>query len=113
MSNIGEKPAVVATSTKWGSDQNQRLLLNLGLKMNVGLIGSGILSMLIFKRAGSRAFLTGIGGGSGFGYAWCQNDFYLKDPKINDALIPKSIEGEFQKYWSKVNGLVPDFAKFK
>jgi len=119
-----DKPGVVAavaekrssfipSTASLASEQNQRLMLNLGLKMNVGLIASGLVSMLVFKRTGSRAFMTGIGAGSGLGYAWCENDFYLKDPKLNDKMIPKSLESEISKYWKKVDNMVPNFAKFK
>ena len=85
----------------------------MGIKMNVGLVSTGLVSMLVFKRGGSKAFFSGLGAGAGLGYGWCQNDFFLKDPKLNDALIPKSLDDEANRYWNAVSGWVPSFAKFK
>ena len=70
-----DKKAIASSSMS----ENQRLMLNLALKTNFGLVCSGILSLLLARKSGGRLFITGIGTGTGFGYAWCQNDVYLKD----------------------------------
>lgn len=106
-----------SSSTKTSVEQgtpfssNQRLMLNLGLKGSVGLGSAGILSLLVARRSCTRWFVAGLGGGAGFGYGWCQNDMFLKDPKLVD--LPVGLEAEFNKVWTKTSGYVPAFAKFK
>ena len=91
--------------------QNQQLMLNLALKMNSGLVAAGLVSLLVARRAGGRLFITGAGAGAGVGYAWCQNDFYLKDPKSTQ--LPRSFQSEFDRCWQVAAEKVPSFAKFK
>ena len=92
--------------------ENQRLILNLGIKTTVGIVSSGLLSLLVARRSVSRLFVTGLGTGFGMGYGWCQNDFYLKNPTQSVGL-PESFQAEFDRYWKKASGSIPDFAKFK
>ena len=101
--------AAVPTSTEFTT--NQRLMLNLGLKGSVGLVSAGLLSVIVARRSCSRWFTAGLGAGVGVGYAWCQNDLFLKDPKLVD--LPTGFEAEFNKVWNKTSGYVPEFAKFK
>ena len=90
---------------------NQRLALNLTLKSTFGLVSSGLLSLLVARRAPSRMFVTGLGAGMGLGYGWCQNDSYLKDPKSTE--LPHTLQGEFDKYWGRAASAVPSFARFR
>ena len=90
---------------------NQRLMLNLALKGGVGVVASGLTALIAFRRGGSRLFAVGLGTGSGLGYAWAQNDFYLKHPQAVE--LPGTLEGEFDRYWSQAARMVPDFARFK
>ena len=91
--------------------QNERLMLNVGIKAGLGLAASGLVSMLAFRGAGARLFMTGLGMGSGLGYAWCQNDLFLKDSSA--VALPLSVQQEFDRYWARAGDLVPNFAKFK
>jgi hypothetical protein len=93
------------------SPQTERLILNVGMKSAMGLAAAGIVSVLAFRGAGPRAFVAGLGMGSGLGYAWCQNDLFLKDNKA--ISLPLSMQQEFDKYWQNAAQMVPDFAKFK
>lgn len=91
--------------------QNERLALNIAMKSSAGLAVSGLLSMLAFRGAGARLFVMGLGTGSGLGYAWCQNDVFLKN---NTAVaLPLSVQHEFDRYWAKAAEMIPNFAKFK
>lgn len=90
---------------------NQRLALNMGLKTQAGLVLSGLASLLLARRAGTRLLLTGLGTGWGAGYAWCQNDYYLKDPASTQ--LPLSLESEVDKYYQMINQSIPSFLKFK
>jgi hypothetical protein len=90
---------------------NERLALNVGLKAGMGLAVSGLLSVIAFRSGGARLFMTGLGTGGGLGYAWCQNDLFLKgNPGV---ALPLSFKGEFDRYWAKASDMVPSFAKFK
>ena len=88
-------------------------MLNLGIKANVGLVCGGIFSLLVFKKSLGRGLFTGLGMGTGLGYAWCQNDMFLVDPVGHDTMIPKSFQAEADRYINRVNDMVPKFAKFK
>lgn len=90
---------------------NERLALNVAMKGAIGLTAAGLVSMLALRGAGARLFVTGLGTGSGLGYAWCQNDVFLRDNKA--MALPMSVQQEFDKYWTQAASLVPDFAKFK
>ena len=87
-------------------------MMNLGIKGSLGLVSSGIISLLVARNSASRMFLTGLGSGLGLGYAWCQNDAFLKDPK-SLVDLPKDFQTEFDIAWKKAASYVPDFAKFK
>lgn len=91
--------------------ENQRLALNIALKTGFGFSLGGISALLLARKAGGRLFITGIATGAGLGYAWCQNDMYLKDPKL--CSIPISFQNEFDEYWKRAAAKVPSFAKFK
>ena len=93
------------------SSINEQLALNVAMKATLGAAACGLVSLLALRGAGPRLFLTGLGTGSGLGYAWCQNDVFLKDNKA--VTLPVSIQHEFDKYWSQASNMVPDFAKFK
>ena len=113
---MSDKPKVVvspAGSAPGSLSRNERLMLNLGIKADIGLVCGGVLSMLLFKKPLGRGLFTGIGFGTGLGYAWCQNDMFLVDPVAHDTMIPKSFQAEMDKYIDRVNDVVPKFAKFK
>jgi hypothetical protein len=96
-----------------GLSRNERLMLNIGLKANIGLVCGGVFSMLLFKRPLGRGLFTGLSVGTGLGYAWCQNDMFLVDPVAHDTMIPKSVQAESDRYMNRVNDMLPQFAKFK
>jgi len=114
---VNRRVLMSSSSTNASADKrtpfstNQRLMLNLGLKGSVGLVSAGILSLLVARRSCTRWLVAGLGGGAGLGYGWCQNDMFLKDPKLVD--LPTGFEAEFNKIWTKTSGFVPAFAKFK
>lgn len=89
----------------------QQLLLNLGLKTSAGLVAGGLVSLLVARRSCSRLFVTGLAAGSGFGYAWSQNDVHLRHPDL--VALPVSAEVEWDRYWRSAAQHVPDWAKFK
>ena len=104
-------PAV--TPATGGLSRNERLMLNMGLKFDVGLICGGLVSMLAFKKPLARGIGAGLGAGTGLGYAWCQNDMFLVDPVAHDNMIPKSFQAETDRVVNRVNDMIPSFAKFK
>jgi hypothetical protein len=108
---MSAKPVVVPKTEAAPSSVNERLMLNVALKATVGLAASGLISVLALRGSGGRLFLTGLGTGGGLGYAWCQNDMFLKDNKSVE--LPLSIQTEFDRYWSRAGEMVPNFAKFK
>ena len=113
MSTKPPPPVSSSPPAQPGLSRNERLMLNLGIKANVGLVCGGIFSLLVFKKSLGRGLFTGLGMGTGLGYAWCQNDIFLVDPVAHDTMIPKSFQAEADRYINRVNDMVPKFAKFK
>lgn len=105
MSSAPSSKSIAAAS------QTERLVLNVAIKSALGFATAGLVSVLALRGTGPRMFVTGLGMGSGLGYAWCQNDVFLKDNKA--VALPLSLQHEFDKYWRDAGKLVPDFAKFK
>ena len=111
MSDKTVSPLAVAAAPKSELSVNQRLMLNLALKGGAGFALSGLTALVAFRRGGARLFLAGLGAGSGVGYAWAQNDLFLKDNKAVE--LPGSLEGEFDRYYRQAASMVPEFARFK
>ena len=101
----------IAEQPQQPSTTNERLMMNLGIKGGIGLVSAGVISLLVARKSCSRMFVTGMGSGLGLGYAWCQNDVFLKDPKAIE--LPKDFQSEFDRAWKKASSYVPEFAKFK